>query len=215
MASFSSHPLLNLRKMDGDVERAILREVHSANLEVIQAYLVGATHDATANRTHKTLRFAQRGLAWLEVLRACLRRLGHRSWSYEEGSRGVFVLETCWRPPSLAPIAAAPEAYARGYFDAEGGVPHSPDARFYIQFVQKDRMDLDHLRTVLSSLAIECGRVHNPSVRVDRDYWRFYVSTSSHQRFANRVSSWHPARRPRLERVLGPVNTQSERLDAY
>jgi hypothetical protein len=34
----------------------------------------------------------------------------------------------------------------RVLFDAEGGVPWRMDRRFYIQLVQKDRRDLEHLR---------------------------------------------------------------------
>ena len=186
----------------------------SATSGEISSYLLGAMHDATLNRSHGTVRFAQRGQEWLHVLSRCLDALGYRSWSYEEGKRGVFVLETSWSPPPLSSIARSPAAYARGYFDADGGVPHSVTARFYIQFVQKDLADLVHLRSVLVNLGIDCGRVHNPSERVDPDYWRFFVRASSRRRFVELVSSWHPLRRHRLN-LRTSQTTQSGRLNAH
>jgi hypothetical protein len=90
-------------------------------------------------------------------------------------------------------------AYARGYFDAEGGVPRSTTSRFYIQLVQKDLDDLTTLRTILLDLGIACGALHNPSVSADPDLWRFYVRTSSHADFIERVGSWHPRKRSLLE----------------
>src|SRR5438874_1754715 len=86
-------------------------------------------------------------------------------------------------------------AYARGYFDAEGGIPRDPGARFYIQFVQKNRPDIEQLRNLLIEAGIRCGQLHNPSRLVDPDMWRFYVRSESHDDFVNRVSSWHPRKR--------------------
>jgi intein-encoded DNA endonuclease-like protein len=93
-------------------------------------------------------------------------------------------------------------AYARGYFDAEGSVPHDPAARFYIQLVQKNRSDIEALRQMLELVGIRCGKLHNPSVRVDNEMWRFYVLAESHRAFAKRVSSRHPRTRRRLDRMV-------------
>ena len=110
------------------------------------------------------------------------------------------MLECSWRPPGGAfPDVSARRAYARGYFDSEGGIPRSPQARFYIQFVQKDRGDLEQLRSFLVHDRIACGRLHNPSKRIAPDYWRFYVAAGSHLAFIRRVGSWHPRKRGRLE----------------
>ncbi len=91
--------------------------------------------------------------------------------------------------------SAEKAAYARGYFDAEGGVPRSPDARFYIQFVQKNRADLSQLRSWLGDLGVDCGALHVPSAFVDPDLWRFYVRARAHRVFIERVGSWHPRKR--------------------
>jgi hypothetical protein len=90
-------------------------------------------------------------------------------------------------------------AFVRGYFDAAGGVPRDPSARFYIQMVQKDREDLELVHRFLAQLDILSGRIHNPSARVDPAYWRFYVLARSHEDFIKRVSSWHPRKRMLLD----------------
>ncbi len=182
----------------------ILREVAAAPAEACAAYLCGAAHDGTVSRRHRTLRISQAVPGWLEVLQAALRRLGSRGWIDKEGaSRSVWVLETSWRAVARWPDPDAPleevTAYVRGYFDAEGGLPQQRTSRFYVQFAQKDRVDLQHLQGCLERLGVKCGRMHNPSVRVAPDYWRFYIGAASHDTFARMVSSWHPIKRRLLE----------------
>lgn len=183
----------------GELE-VILDEARAATPAAANAYLCGAAHDACFNQMHKTTRFAQRDVRWLEVLHTLLDRLGHRSWTYREGQRSVHILETCWTAGSQelrSPREKA--AYIRGYFDAEGGVPRDPKARFYIQFVQKDRRDLDEARQLCLSLGLACGRLHNPSANVDPHYWRFYVVSRSYSCFGEIVGSWHPGKRGILD----------------
>lgn len=182
-------------------------ELLETSVSGARAYLHGAAHDATISERHRTVRFGQSDVRWLFVLKVLLDGLGRRSWTYREGrSRSFWVLET-----SADVVAERPEfsrqeerlAYARGYFDAEGGTPRDPSARFYLQFVQKDYGDIDELRTMLVSEGIDCGRSHNPSRQVDPDLWRFYVLASGHKAFATRVSSWHPRKRSLLEAQFG------------
>jgi hypothetical protein len=176
---------------------AILSEVRRADDSELKGYLSGASRDATFNRLHNTMRFAQRDQDWLEVLRVAYARLGKRSWIYREGSRNVWVLECVGRVhayPESSDVSAG-IAWARGYFDAEGGIPKQPLSRFYIQMVQKNQVDLLKLIECLEARGISCGKLHNPSVRVDPDYWRFYVRAISIRRFVETVSSWHPAKR--------------------
>ena len=176
-------------------------ELLQADARETRAYLLGASRDGTFNRRHNTLRISQADPRWLQILQLLLERLGSRSWIYREGSRSVWVIETsCRLEPDIA-FSTFEEraAFVRGYFDAEGGIPQDPVARFYIQLVQKDREDLETVRSYLVDLGIQCGRIHNPSVRVDPDYWRFYVLANSHEDFIERVSSWHPRKRMLLD----------------
>ena len=180
---------------------AELLAIDEASLE---AYLQGALRDGTCSR-HGTHRIGQSDREWLVLIAKILDALGHRSWSYREGrERSFWVLETS--APFLStrfdasPLVGQLQglAYARGYFDADGGMPRDPDARLYFQMTQKDRGNLEVVREILESHGIACGRMHNPSVRVDPEYWRFFVRTGSHERFARLVGSWHPRKRQQI-----------------
>jgi len=186
------------------IPHSIRAEVSVANPREVRAYLLGATRDATFNRLHRTLRFAQSDTRWLLVLKILLLRFGSRSWIYREGRRNVWVLETTWRLPRDPQLATLGEkaAFVRGYFDSEGGVPRRPGSRFYIQLVQKDHLDLSKVRHFLEELGIGCGTLHNPSRRVDPAYWRIYVLTASQQDFIRIVGSWHPMKHALLEARL-------------
>ena len=93
-------------------------------------------------------------------------------------------------------------AYIRGFFDAEGGVPHKTSARFYIQFVQKNRPKTEMIVRTLGTFGIKIGLIHNPSVRVDPEYWRVFVSTCSHRIFAEQIGSYHPIKGPILKKRM-------------
>ena len=180
-------------------------ELLEAGVRETRAYLLGALRDGTFNRFHGTFRISQSDRRWLEALQVLFLKLGSRSWIYREGSRNVWVVETTCRLDNGMGDPSDPgeqASFARGYFDAEGGIPRNPEARFYIQLVQKDRTDLESLRQLLETLTIRCGRLHNPSVRMDPEYWRFYVLSSSHEDFIRRVGSWHPRKRLLLETRL-------------
>jgi hypothetical protein len=76
--------------MDPEVE-SILTEVRQVSAEEARFYILGAAHDGTVNRFHKTLRISQADVRWLEVLKEVLLRLGKRSWIYREGTRPVWT----------------------------------------------------------------------------------------------------------------------------
>ncbi len=164
----------------------------------IQAYLQGALHDASRNK-HTRIRFVQKGSEWLKVLKDLLQILGHKSWMYREGKdREVYALETTAQfldfnlDPNQLKESVEQIAYIRGFFDAEGGIPRNLQSIFYIQLVQKDKIKIQKLKAMLAGLNISSGLVHNPSVKVDPDYWRIFVSTESHRLFVKTIGSWHP-----------------------
>ena len=174
--------------------------------EVARAYLLGALGDATINRLHRTTRFSQKERAWLEQLQQLLAMRGFRSWIYREGKdRHLYVLETSaqWLKDDRRSTHFETDdeiaAYVRGYFDAEGGIPWRMDAPLYVQFVQKNAESLTRVKDMLERLEIRCGVLHNPSRRVDPDYWRFFVRRSSHQQFIAVIGSWHPRKRLLLQ----------------
>jgi hypothetical protein len=179
-------------------------ELLAADAEGLEAYLQGAAHDGTLSRLHRTYRFGQADRRWLRVLELCLSRLGHPSWVYREGKqRRFWVLETPAPFLTRGVEKTCTESscgidYVRGYFDAEGGMPRDGRARLYLQFGQKSRESLEAVVEILEDANIRCGTIHNPSRRVDPDYWRFYVRAGSHRRFMTVVGSWHPRKRQQM-----------------
>lgn len=174
-----------------------------------QAYLQGALHDGTWNRANDRIRFSQKGTSWLKVLKTILHRLKYSSWIYREGkTRRVYVLETRARflSPRFNPNRLTKRiekiAYVRGFFDAEGGIPRKPRARFYIQLVQNDRTKLAIIKRFLTELGIAVGTVHQPSRRVAPEYWRMFVRAQSYQRFIRVIGSWHPRKVQLLKRKV-------------
>ena len=189
-----------------DPSETTRRAPFTSNSE-IEAYLQGALHDAY--RRKNRIRFSQKGTEWLMVLKGLLEKLGHKSWLYREGTRDVYDLETTARfldfEFDLESNRTDGEkvSYIRGFFDAEGGIPHNANAPLYIQLVQKDKEKMQKLKQMLQSLGIKTGVLHNPSRRVDPNYWRIFVSRASHADFARIVGSLHPAKRARFaERMM-------------
>lgn len=165
---------------------------------IIKAYFLGALHDGTFSSNHR-FRISQKGTAWLVILRKLLKEIGYNSWIYREGAnRNVYVLETLanfldfqFNPLSLRALKEK-SAYVRGFFDAEGGIPHRNKAPFYIQLVQKNWQKIDRIKQILKELNIQVGKIHNPSYRVDPEYWRIFVLARSHRQFVSEIGSWHP-----------------------
>lgn len=161
------------------------------------AYLHGAMHDATLNKGRR-VRFAQKHRKWLETLQKMLGSIGAKSWIYKEGrNRNVWVLETVTPQldfafnPGRIRLRGEQIAYLKGFFDAEGGIPLNGD-RFYIQLVQKNKPKMEKLKRMLKLLNIRSGKIHNPSKKVDPDYWRLFIATSDHSKFVRVIGSYHP-----------------------
>ena len=163
----------------------------------IKAYLLGALHDATFS-SNRRFRFSQKGTEWLKFLQLLFESIGYRSWIYKEGkTRSVYVLETLAKfldfkfNPLKLKSKQEKIGYIRGFFDAEGGIPKN-GKRFYIQLVQSNKKKLQQIKKVLKDLEIKTGKIHNPSRRVDPEYWRMYVPVNFQNKFAKVINSWHP-----------------------
>ena len=161
--------------------------------QITKAYLFGALHDATKRKT--TYRIGQKSQAWIELLAKAIRKLGSGAWVYQEGkSRRFWIVEFSKSLLKRVKIASKQDKidYIRGYFDTEGGVAKSTTVRYYLYFAQKDRKDLEQVKEYLEQLSISCGVTHNPSSRVDPNYWRFFVRAKSYKDFARIIGSAHP-----------------------
>jgi len=164
----------------------------------IKAYLLGAIHDGTFS-SNKRFRISQFGTDWLKILQKLFRKLGYNSWIYKEGLyRKVYVLETLanFLDFNFDPLRLRSNeekiGYIRGFFDAEGGIPKNERARFYIQLTQNDKEKLEKIKKLLNDLRVKTGKTHNPSQKVDPDYWRVYILADSQKAFVEKIGSWHP-----------------------
>lgn len=157
-----------------------------------KAYLLGILHDATERKT--TFRISQKSEEFVKFVASGIRKLGSNAWIYREGkNRKVYVIEFSKSLLNNFEIESLSDKteYIRGYFDAEGGIAKSSSVRYYLYFAQKNLSDLQRVKKYLEELGINCGVIHNPSKKIDPNYWRFYIRAESYQRFARQIGSWH------------------------
>ena len=160
---------------------------------ITKAYILGVLHDATETKT--TYRVSQKSKAFVEMIANGIRSLGGSAWTYKEGKyRSVYVVEfsKSFSRKNQTLFQTRQRDYIRGYFDAEGGIAKSRSVRYYLYFAQKNQKDLLEVRSYLKELGIVCGQTHNPSSKVDPNYWRFYVRAQSYRDFAVLIGSSHP-----------------------
>lgn len=168
---------------------------------VTKSYLLGMLHDATERKN--TYRIATKNFNFAKIIREGILKLGSKAWIYKEGkNRNLWIVEFSKILLKEFKIKSKQNIidYIRGYFDAEGGMSQSSKVRFYIYFCQKDKIDLEEVKKYLLELGISCGVIHNPSKKVDPNYWRFFVSSKSYKDFARIISSDHPDKRSLLLR---------------
>lgn len=170
-----------------------LRRDYTQALQMSRPYLLGVLHDATVRKS--TYRIATKSRDFAEVLKSGIKILGRKAWIYKEGkSRSLWIVEFSKTLLKGIEVKSSQDRkdFVRGFFDAEGGIARDPKVRFYLYFCQKDKKVLMKIKRYLSDLGIESGLIHNPSKRVDPDYWRFFVRVNSYKRFARMIGSSHP-----------------------
>ena len=153
-----------------------LRRDYTPTPQITKAYLLGVLHDATSRKT--TFRIATNNQDFTRVIQKGIKNLENNSWIYKEGKfRNVWIIEFSKALLKGVSVKSKKEKidYIRGYFDSEGGIAKSPKVRFYLYFCQKNKNDLEQVRNYLTELGISCGVIHNPSKKVDPNYWRFYI----------------------------------------
>lgn len=173
-----------------------LRRDYTLAPNVTKTYLLGVLHDATVRKN--TYRIASKSLNYCKFLKKGINKLNSGAWIYKEGkNRNLWIVEFPKSTLKGVKIKSKQDKinYIRGYFDTEGGIAKSPSVRYYLYFAQKDRGDLQELKTYLSELGISCGKIHNPSSKIDPNYWRFYIRAKSYNDFAKMIGSSHSEKR--------------------
>ena len=170
-----------------------LRRDYTRAPQITKAYLLGVLHDATVRKT--TYRIATKSYDFACVLREGIKTFGKSAWIYKEGkSRNLWIVEFSKSilKDTLIKFKKDRVDYVRGFFDAEGGIAKEPSVRFYLYLCQKNKEKLLEVKKFLEELGIKTGVIHNPSKRVDPDYWRFYVRSRSYRDFPEVIGSLHP-----------------------
>jgi len=175
------------------LNKVLPRRDYTPTPQITREYLLGLLKDATSRNT--TYRIATKNKYFCELIKTGIKNLGANSWMYKEGkNRNLWIVEFSKRLLNNVKVRSRNSkiAFVRGYFDAEGGIAREPQVRFYIYFCQKDYEDLKTIKDYLTEFGILSGKIHNPSKKVDPNYWRFYVSSKSYKDFALIVGSNHP-----------------------
>ena len=159
------------------------------------AYLHGAIHDGyiyTGKSKGKVAVITQKNREWLENIKEVIEENNGKAWIFPQ--RDIHVLETKFKhliePRKLSNKKEKLE-YVSGFFDAEGGIPKKADARFYIQFVQKNKNELKEVSEILEEFGIKCGKLHQYDKKKS-GCWRFFVKTESWKKFIELIKSRHP-----------------------
>ena len=172
-------------------------------IDMSKAYLLGVMHDSTERK--KTYRISSKDNTFIQFLANMIHKMGFKAWTYREGkTRNMFIVEFSKKVISNTVIENEQQKidYIRGYFDAEGSTPRSENVRFYIYFAQKDKCDLEQLKSYLTDLGIICGKTHNPSKLKDPNYWRFFISCKSYKLFIKKIGSMHPIKSQLLRKKI-------------
>ena len=164
------------------------------------AYLYGAIHDGyiyTGKSKGKVAVFTQKNKSWLENIKGIIEKNNGKAWIFPQ--RNIHILETkfchLFEPRKLSSDKERIE-YLSGFFDAEGGIPKKLQARFYVQFVQKNKKELQEVANILNEFGVECGKLHQYDKK--SKCWRFFVKTNSWLKFIELIKSKHPEKQARL-----------------
>ena len=155
--------------------------------------MLGILHDATVRKT--TYRVATKSYEFALIIKQGINNLGRCAWIYKEGKeRNLWIIEFSKTLLEKEKIKSKQQKldFVTGFFDAEGGIAKSSKVRFYLYFCQKNKQVLEDIKRYLSEFGIESGKIHNPSKKVDPNYWRFYIRAKSCKYFAKIIKLHHP-----------------------
>lgn len=170
-----------------------LRRDYTPTPQITKAYLIGLLHDATERKT--TFRIATKSFEFAKIIQEGIFNLNSKAWIYKEGKlRNLWIIEFSKSLLTKTQIKTSQNKldYIRGYFDAEGGIAKNTSVRFYLYFCQKNKSDILRVKNYLEEFGISCGKVHNPSKKIDPNYWRFFISSKSYKDFAIKIGSSFP-----------------------
>ncbi len=195
----------------------ILAEIRKADIETLKNYLTGALHDGSLTTGHH-VKYFQRNKVWItQIIQPCLETAYNLTFRpkavYWDTSKWVlhFGHQQTWRDLSQRrkrnldhQHQEAVIPYIRAFWDADGGCPGYPSLKrkLYIDFTQKDATILKAVKEILNRYGITMGNIRKSERKPSGDIHRVAITGKPAMlRFITTIGSWHPAKRPRLEKI--------------
>ncbi len=208
------------------------------------AYFLGALRDGcfainNKNSTYR-IRVYQKNKAWIEDLANISEELFGKKpiitldkrdevWSFMINSRHIYETVTEmsnypgsqseWNTPEVvlnAPLEIQKE-YVKGFFDAEGGVPHVESGsvepkNIRINFTQGNRKCLEELKRIISDFDIRTGNVCGPYFKKgykDPVYRLKIHGVREVAKFFDSIGSLHPEKNHRLSLIKESIQVEA------
>ena len=206
------------------------------SIEMNAAYIIGALRDGCFTRNKKyyvyRVRIYQKNKEWLEKVADKFHEAFGKMPTIKHDKRdGVWCLildsksiyqklldmsefpgnQKIWKTPKF--VLEAPKEikkeYIRGFFDAEGGVPHiekkkQEQKNIRVYFSQVNKEALVGLKGLIEEFGIKCGKISGPYFKKGFEYPTYGLrihGTKEVTKFSMFIGSLHPEKNLRLNAI--------------
>ena len=208
---------------------AIQTEINESNTETVKDYLAGALHDGSLTTGHR-VKYFQRDKSWISnVIQPCLESVydltfgpkavywDHSKWVLHFGNQQIWNDLSSRRKRNLKQLPRnAVIPYIRAFWDTDGGCPRHPSSqrKLYIDFTQKNPEILRIIKDILNSYGIVAGEIRKSERKPSGDIHRFAITGKTGMLlFVRTISSWHPTKRSRLERISQLIEASATNVE--
>ena len=208
--------------------KQILAEISKADIETLKNYLTGALHDGSLT-TGYHVKYFQRNKTWItHVIKPSLETAYNITFRpkamYWDTTKWVlhFGNEQVWKDLSnrrIRNLKHLPQGvvvpYIRAFWDTDGGCPRHPSLKrkLYIDFTQKDVTILRDVKEILNRQEITTGKIRKSERKPSGDIHRFAITGKPAMLlFIKTINSWHPIKRPRLEKMRQLIEASANRV---
>ena len=197
--------------------KPILAEIGKADIETLKNYLSGALHDGSLTTGHH-VKYFQRNKAWItHIIQLCLETAYNitfrpkavywdsTKWVLHFGNKQTWTDLSLRRKRNLRNLPRETVIpYIRAFWYTDVGCPRhpSPKRKLYVDFTQKDDTILKIVKEILNRYGITTGNIRKSERKPSGDIHRFAITGKPGMlHFIKIFGSWHPTKRPRLEKM--------------